>query len=92
MSSRFSAEFKSFVLIMCIDAPESTTNSLSTGLRVHGAGRHQFPKVRRMLFYVSPLILGCFWPASMLLHGHIALAFLSLPETDHQNFGALGLR
>ena len=36
-----SAEFKSFLLIMCIDAPESTTNSLSSGLRVD-AGRHLF--------------------------------------------------
>ena len=43
-----------------------------------------FPKVRRMLFYVSPLILGYFWTASTLLHGHIALATLSLPETDPQ--------
>ena len=44
MSSRFpiSALLKSFLLIMCIDAPESTTNSLSSGLRVDGAGRHQF--------------------------------------------------
>ena len=29
-----------------------------------------------MLFYVSPLILGYFLPASTLLHGHIALAIL----------------
>ena len=36
------SEFKTFLLIMCIDAPESTTNSLSSGLRVDGAGRHQF--------------------------------------------------
>ena len=36
-----SAEFKAFLLIMCIDAPESTTNSLSSGLRVD-AGRHLF--------------------------------------------------
>ena len=43
-----------------------------------------FPKVRRMLFYVSPLILRYFWPASTLLHGRIALANLSLPETDPQ--------
>ena len=35
-----SAEFKSFLLIMCIDAPESTTTSLSSSLRVDGAGRH----------------------------------------------------
>ena len=35
-----SAEFKSFVLIMCIDATESTTNSRSSGFRVDGEGRH----------------------------------------------------
>ena len=28
--------------------------------------------------------LGYFWSASTLLHGHIALAILSLPETDPQ--------
>ena len=37
-----SAEFKSFLLIMCIDAPESTTNYLSSGLIVDCEGRHQF--------------------------------------------------
>ena len=37
-----------------------------------------------MLLYFSPFILGYFWPASTLLHGHIALAILSLPETDPQ--------
>ena len=35
------ALLKSFLLIMCIDAPESTTNSLSSGLRVDGS-RHLF--------------------------------------------------
>ena len=40
--------------------------------------------VRRMLFYVSPLILGYVWSASTLLHGHIALAITSLLETDPQ--------
>ena len=34
-----SPEFKSFLLIMCIDAPESTTNSRSSGLRIDGAGK-----------------------------------------------------
>ena len=43
-----------------------------------------FPKVRRMLFHVSPLILGYVWPASMLLHGRIALAIPSLLKTDPQ--------
>ena len=37
-----------------------------------------------MLFYFSPLIVGCFYPASSLLHGHIALAIPSLLETDPQ--------
>ena len=36
-----SAEFKSFLLTVFIDAPESTTNSLSSGLIADGAGRHQ---------------------------------------------------
>ena len=38
-----SASLKSFLLIICIDAPESTTNSRSSGLRLD-AGRHQFSK------------------------------------------------
>ena len=37
-----------------------------------------------MLFHVSTLILRYFWPVSTLLRGHIALATLSLPETDPQ--------
>ena len=41
-------------------------------------------KVRRMLFYLSPLILEHFWPASTLLHGLLSLATLSPPETDPQ--------
>ena len=77
------SKFKSFLLIMCIDAPESTTNSLSSGLMVD-AGRHQFSEGEKNAFYFSPLVLGCCWPASTLLHGHIALATLSLPETDPQ--------
>ena len=37
-----------------------------------------------MLLFHAPLILTHFWPASTLLHGHIALAILSLPDTDPQ--------
>ena len=36
-----SAFLKSFLLIVCVDAPESTTNSLSSGFRVD-AGKHLF--------------------------------------------------
>ena len=49
-----SAEFKSFLLIMCIDAPESTTNSLSSGLIVDGEGRHQFSEgEKNVVLYFS---------------------------------------
>ena len=48
------------------------------------------PKVRRMLFYVSPLILGYFWPTSTLLDGHLALATLSPLETDPK-FWSIGV-
>ena len=37
-----------------------------------------------MLLCFSPLILEHFWPTSTLLHGQLALAILSLPETDPQ--------
>ena len=78
-----SASLKSFLLIMCIDAPESTTNSLSSGLRVDGARRHLFSEGENNAAF-SPLIYGYFWPASTLLRGHLALATLSPPETDPQ--------
>ena len=37
-----------------------------------------------MLLFDAHLILTHFWPASTLLRGHLALATLSLPETDPQ--------
>ena len=42
-----------FLLIMCIDAPVSTTNSLSSGSRVDGAGRHLFSESEKnaVLFF-----------------------------------------
>ena len=50
------------------------------------------PKVRRMLFCVSPLIWIHFWPASTLLHGHHRSS-LSVSSWDRSsNWGALGLR
>ena len=70
---------------MCIDAPESTTNSRSSGLRFDGAGRHQFSEgEKNAAVFFSFNFMGCFQPASTLLHGHIALAILSLSETDPQ--------
>ena len=54
MSSRFPIQrnSKPFLLIMCIDAPESTTNSLSSGLVVDGEGRHQFSKGEKNVVFV----------------------------------------
>ena len=37
-----------------------------------------------MLLFLAPLNLIHFWPASPLLRGHLALATLSLLETDPQ--------
>ena len=48
------------------------------------AGRHLFSEGEKKAALFSHLILEYFWPASTLLHGHIALATLSLPETDPQ--------
>ena len=43
-----------------------------------------FPKVRRRLLFLAPLILTRFWSASTLLRRHLALVTLSPPETDPQ--------
>ena len=42
-----------FLLIMCIDAPESTTNSLSSGFRVNGAGRHFSEGEKNVVLFFS---------------------------------------
>ena len=50
-----SALLRSFLLIMCIDAPESTTNSRSSGLRID-AGRHLFSEGEKnvaLLFFLK---------------------------------------
>ena len=80
-----SASFKSFLLIMCIDAPESTTNSRSPGSRFD-ASRHLFSEGEKnaSLFFLLEFFFRCFWPASTLLHGHLSLAIPSFLETDPQ--------
>ena len=37
-----------------------------------------------MLLFLAPLIFKHFWSDSTLFRGHLALATLSLPETDPQ--------
>ena len=79
-----SASLKSFLMIMCIDAPESTTKSRSSGLRFD-AGKHLFSEGEKNAAFVFLLyFLEHFWPASTLLHWHLPLATLSPPETDPQ--------
>ena len=87
-----SAEFESFLLIMCIDAPESTTNSLSSGLIVDGEGRHQFSEGEKnvvLCFSFSFRIhLAIFHAASRAYR-----SCLSVSSWDRSsNVGALGLR
>ena len=66
------------LLIMCIDAPESTTNSRSSGLGVD-ADRHLFSEGEKNV------ALSCSFNLKTLLasfHAALALATLSPPETD----------
>ena len=54
-----SASLKSFLLIMCIDAPESTTNSRSSGFNVD-ASRHLFSEGEKNVALLAPLFLYTF--------------------------------
>ena len=87
-----SAEVKSFLLTMCIDAPESTTNSLSYGLIVDVEGRHQFSEGEKNVVSCFSLNfrirLAIFHAASRAYR-----SCLSVSSWDRSsNFGALGLR
>ena len=87
-----SASFKSFLLIICIDAPESTTNSRSSGLRFDCAGRHLFSDGEKnvALFFSFNLntLLASFHAAS-----RAPCSCHSVSSWDRSsNFGALGLR
>ena len=79
-----SAEFKSFLLII-VHRRSGVYNKFSfLCLRVDGEGRHQFSegeKIAVLFFSFNfKICLASFHAA----HGHIALAILSLPETDPQ--------
>ena len=76
---RRTAQFRQsiFLLIMCTDAPESTTNSRSSGLRVD-ASKHLFSEGEKNValscsFNFNTLLAS----SSTLLRGHLALATLS---------------
>ena len=80
-----SAEFKPFLLIMCIDAPESTTNSLSSGLIADGASTHQFSEGE------TNAVL-CFSFNFKLFLASLHAASRAHRSCRSSNFGVLGLR
>ena len=67
-----SAEFRSFLLSMCIDAPESTTNSFSSGFITDGAGNQTSVSEKKGRFVLYFQVFGKFWPFSTRLRGRIA--------------------
>ena len=79
-----STSLKSFLLIICIDAPESTTNSRSSSLRFECKQAPIFRRWEECCSFMLLSFLIHFWPASTLLRGHLALAILSPLETDPQ--------
>ena len=86
-----SASLQSFLLIMCIDAPESTTNSRSSNFRVD-ASKHLFSDA------VKNVALWCSFNFNTLLNSfHAASRAPCSCHSDSSwdrssNFGALGLR
>ena len=87
-----SAEFKSFFLVICIDAPESTTNSLSSSWILDGEERHHFSAGEKkgwLCFFVNFRIsLASLHPAS---RAHRSCHSVSSWDRS-SNFGALVLR
>ena len=76
-----SASLRSFLLIMCIDAPESITNSLSSSLKVD-ASKPLFSEDEKNVALSCSLNFKTLLSASTLLRGLLALVTLSPPETD----------
>ena len=85
MSSRFPIQWNSILFCWsCALTLRSRQQILLPQVSTLMQAGTYFPKVRRMLFYVSPFILTHFWPASTLLRVHLALATLSLLVNDPQ--------
>ena len=86
-----SREFKSFLLIMCMDALESTTNYLSSGSRVDGASRHQFSEGEKNAVSCFSFNFKIFL-ASLNAASRAHRSCHSFSSRDRSsNFGAVGL-
>ena len=90
-----SAEFKSFLLIMCIDALESTTNSRSSGLRFDGASRHQFSeseKYAALFFSFNSRIFLASLHAASRAHRSLPFSLLLRPILKFWGIGVALMR
>ena len=80
-----SAELRSFLLTVCVLAPESTTNSLSSGSFVDAArSTHSCARKQNAALSFSLSLYTFFWQGSMLCFGHIAAVVQSLRGTCPQ--------
>ena len=86
-----SALLKSFLLIMCIDAPESTTKSRSSGLRFD-ASKHIFSEGEKNVALSCPWNFNTMW-TSFHAASRAPCSCHSVSSWERSsNFGALGLR
>ena len=86
-----SASLKSFLLIMCMDAPEWTTNSRSSSLRLD-ASKHQFSEGEKNVALSCSFCLGTFL-ASFHAASKAPCSCHSVSSRERSsNFGALGPR
>ena len=81
---------RSLLLIMCIDAPESTTNSLSSGFHVD-EGRHLFSGDEKNVALSCSFHFNTFGQLPRCFAGTLLLPFCFFLRPS-SNFKALGLR
>ena len=80
-----SASFKSFLLIIYIDAPESTTNSRSSSLRFDGVGRHLLSESEKNAAFYFSFIFNTIWASfHAASRAPCSCHSVSSPETDPQ--------
>ena len=68
---------------MCIDAPESTTNSLSSGFNVD-AGRHLFSEGEKNVALFFSVNLRTLWASFHTVSWHIVFGIVFLLDIDPQ--------
>ena len=79
-----SAEFRSFLLNMCIDALESTTIVLSSGFVEDGGGKHQVQVECGFVHFFELVHTFSYFPRDLC--GRNALVSMFLPQISLQFF------